>query len=696
MNFSNHQAALDLYSSESHPPTQLKYFKRTRLFHDSAISLPLEFPQPVVEKEKILNIINLIHFKNERIRIHFYVPQEDMDYLVESYTEPALSEEITCYWPLPYPEFSLQEYEFRHLLLVKENEIFAISVSLKKITKDSIVLRLSEAGISLEQRKMRRYLSHSREVEIRQGQVLLKGELKDFNSDAIRIRIRNEFQFHLSDIRLDREIKLTISHENDVLLSDYFSILRLCQENYELDFICKRQDRLVTDSESILKLRDSRLKLTPQPIAVFKHPFLKKRTEREIVDLSNSGCSLRESKGECILIPGMIIPELKIQFAGAFEITCQARIMYRRESEGNYLFGIAFLDMDLRDYTMLANVNFNALEPNAFLSKRVNLDALWEFLFDTGFIYPKKYQLIGSARDNFKRTYRLLYDLCPEIARHFTYEKNGRIFGHVSMIKAYSRSWLCHHLAARPMDGKIVGMKALRQILHYINSISKMPSSNTDFILAYYQPKNEFADRVYGEFTRELGNLHASSLDLFAYSIFSAGAKKELPNGFSVEKSSEADLLKFEKFYEEVSGGLFLESTGLKQRCMVDRTLKDSFSKIGFRRNCSIFSLRHKKEPVAILIIEESDFGLNLSEILNGIKVFIIDPQLKWDILSSALNQVSERFHSNEIALLIYPNTYLKSQKNVEFKEYQLWILNLVEYARHYTGYMSKKFRIKF
>ena len=62
---------------------------------------------------------------------------------------------------------------------------------------------------------------------------------------------------------------------------------------------------------------------------------------------------------------------------------------------------------------------------NSYVCNDLDLDALWDFLFETGFIYPKKYALIHANKEQIKQTYQKLYTRSPEIARHFVYQENG-------------------------------------------------------------------------------------------------------------------------------------------------------------------------------------------------------------------------------------------------------------------------------
>ena len=85
------------------------------------------------------------------------------------------------------------------------------------------------------------------------------------------------------------------------------------------------------------------------------------------------------------------------------EMACSAQVIYSRETEDQgFRCGLAILDMSVASYSRLTHILTNALDPNAYISCEIDMEALWEFFFKTGFIYPKKYRLIQSHRDKFK------------------------------------------------------------------------------------------------------------------------------------------------------------------------------------------------------------------------------------------------------------------------------------------------------
>ena len=124
--------------------------------------------------------------------------------------------------------------------------------------------------------------------------------------------------------------------------------------------------------------------------------------------------------------------------------------------------------------------------------------------------------------------------------------------------------------------------------------------------------------------------------------------------------------------------------------------LRESFAKAGFKRDCQTYCLCNKDQQAAFFIINQSDLGLNLSELLNGIKIIILNKDLQWEIVTSSISKFNSIYHEDHIPLLIYPSTYAAEQGFVTDKNYQLWILKNDPYSDQFTEYMSDNFRMKY
>ncbi len=112
---------------------------------------------------------------------------------------------------------------------------------------------------------------------------------------------------------------------------------------------------------------------------------------------------------------------------------------------------------------------------------------------------------------------------------------------------------------------------------------------------------------------------------------------------------------------------------------------------MGFSGNGVLYALTQEQALKAVFIVNHSSPGLNLSELLNSIKVIVTAPTgLPWPVLATALSRLTPEFEAENVPLLIYPANYPTSQGLTVEKQYLLWILD-TQYGKEYLEYMEKK-----
>jgi hypothetical protein len=651
-----------------------------------------------INRQELSNTINYLHFMDKYALVHLGHPKFDESILVRANPEPCLGEKITCRWSEEHPsELDLENYQFMHLIIDDGQLMILAPGLLEKIDKKEITVQLPDVSYATGKRSTRRYVCRDIDVELIQGGFIAKGHLLDFNSNGFRIQVRPESYCSFHWFNPDALITVSLRQNNKVLFSGICRCIRH-QGGHQLREIVLTPTQSKIDLFKKRQIRNPRQCLTPSPTIIFNHPFLNKQIQREILNISTSGFSIYEKADESVLMPGMIIPELTIDFAGALKMKCTAQVIYRSEDQEDEIrFGLSILDMDLETYSRLTHLLSNTLEPHTFISSQVDMESLWEFFFETGFIYPMKYRLIQSHREDFKQTYRKLYQENPDIARHFTYQKNGHIYGHISMVRAYERAWMIHHHAAKAVDNQRSGFIVLKQIMHYLNDLYRLPSAKMDYVMCYFRPENKFPNIVFGGFARYLKNPRGCSMDLFSYlpyTSLSIGAP--LAKEWSLEECSSMDLWDLNRFYKYRSGGLLLDALGLDQEEPDDEPIEVIYSRFGFVRKWKAYSLKHRGELNAVLIVNQSDLGLNLSELLNGIKVVVTNPDdMPWNVLSVAIAQLTGVYRKDRVPVMFFPAEYVETHKVPHDKHYQLWILN-VQHGNEYIEYMHRKFRISY
>ena len=667
------------------------------LFQHKDLIHALESAHPVDQKD-LINTLNHIHFMDRYILAHFNHPKYEESILVRAYPDPCHGRKLTCHLlDENISGLKLKNYQFLHLVIDDGRSMILVPAILHEMSGNYLTIQLPDASYAVGQRQVRRYACHDVVVELIQSGFLARGELLNFSPIGFRVKVRAESSSTFHWFNSEALIVIHLRDDKQIFFSGLCRFIRQQGGLHDKEIVLIPTDEKIKRFKK-RQTRNPRQHLVPSPTIIFSHPFLKKRIQLEVSDISTSGFSVYEKVDEGILMLGMIIPELIIDFAGALQIECAAQVIYRsEEKEKGIRCGLAILEMDITTYNRLTHILANALDPHAYISSEVDMDALWEFFFEAGFIYPKKYRLIQSYRKDFKKTYQKLYQENPEIAQHFTYQKNGRIYGHISMVKAYERAWMIHHHAAKAMKGKRPGLMVLKQIMYYLNDMHRLPSAKTEYMVSYFRPENKFPDRVFGGFARDLENPRGCSMDLFyylPYTSLSLGTK--LPIRWSLQESSGRDLWELHRFYNHYSGGLLLDALDLEKKEPVKEPLEEIYNRLGFLRKWRTYSLNHDGELNAVLIVDQSDLGFNLSELLNGIKILVTNPEdLPWNILSIAIAQLTGVYHMKRVPILFYPAEYVQNKRVPYEKQYQAWVLD-VRYGNEYMEYMQRRFRITY
>jgi hypothetical protein len=420
----------------------------------------------------------------------------------------------------------------------------------------------------------------------------------------------------------------------------------------------------------------------------------------KVVDLSGSGFAVEENQNNSVLLPGMILPELELSFANSFNIKCRAQVVYRNnnetEKEGNWVkCGVALLDINIQDHAKLISILQQTQNENSYFCNRVDLDELWNFFFETGFIYPDKYEHIQKNKHQIKATYEKLYNNDSNITRHFIYQDNGRIMGHMAMLRYYKKTWLIHHHAARKSALNKAGLIVLDQIGRMGNNSHRLDSLHMEYLMCYYRPENKFPSRVFGGAANSIHDPKGCSIDTFAFYRHQRDLTRvaSLPESWQLIRASEVDLLELENFYQHVSGGLMLDATDLRPNCLSIDTLSEEYERLGLKRDRQLFALRQEDQLKAIVIVNLTDLGLNLSDLTNCIKIFVLDKNaLSADILNATLDILATKFQKTDMPALLYPAAYADEQSIAYEKRYNLWAFSL-QFSDQYFKYINRLLR---
>ncbi len=659
-----------------------------------------------ISRETLINRLNYLHFQSEPLTVLLTHQQNGRSVRLTAFPEACINEDFTCHWnsPLP-PGVDRGDFELRHLEVPHGHHILQVTLDKPELFNGGLTCKLPEVCHQLTSRRIRRHFCAEIEASVIQNGAIFSGSLEDFSAAAFRLELQAEPPQTFQWLKQDEPLTVIFTRAGQTLLSTPGQLLRnhgkRDQQTVVIAPALAQQSRFPAK-----KHRNRRLELRPAPEAVFTHPLTKDLIRLDVTDLSGAGMAVAEAPQEAQLLPGMLIDKLELRLADSFSLACQAQVVYCQsldDSDKNAPLrcGLAILDMEVSDHTRLLSLLHRADDRKKGVCPKIDLDQLWEFFFSSGFIYPQKYQALQSYRKEFKETYTKLYDSAPEIARHFIYQENSRIVGHMAMLRQFSNSWLIHHHAADRSHSHKAGMETLQLVGEAVNEAQALYSAHMDYVMCFFRPENRFPQRVFGGVAKHYDNPEDCSVDTFDYFHYHKDydLKWRDESGWELAPAKEDDRLDLEAFYQNKAGGLMLHGMDLSPQSQKDSELNDCYKKAGFQREQSLFALRKEGTTIALFMLLRTEVGLNLSNLTNAITVFVLDNKaLPREAFFTAVSMLASKYPHDEVPVLTYPPDYASSQSIEVEKQYNLWVLdcaNLDPYFEFCGNYFQRMNRTK-
>ncbi len=646
---------------------------------------PVDEKKRTIDQKYLVNKLNYLNFQDKTIAINFKHKKYNRFVSLKAKPLPCSNGQLDCLWSKQTRIHKiLSTFELHNFVVSDGKKLLIVKPEIIDINDKGIWFRLPEKCSEAIIQKVKRHHCRDLKVQLIQNSAVFHGSIVDFSTDFFRAKVSaippQTFQW----INTEATVNMVLSDGADMLYSEECKILEqtggLKDRYFKLKPLNHQIQRFAPK-----EFRSIRQKVVPSPNAVFDHPFTGKSVDLKIIDLAGSGFSVEEDIENAVLLPGMIIQDLTINFANSCRVKCKAQVIYKQTKEDNgdnnsAKCGLAFLDIDPNDHMMLSSILHQANDRNSYLCNKVDMDALWDFFFETGFIYPKKYEYIKANKDKIKETYKKLYSENPSIGRHFIYQDKGVIMGHMSMLRFYEKSWMIHHHAARKSAMVKAGLSVLEQIGRFTYESHLLYSIHMDYLFCYFRPENRFPNYVFGGIAKNIKNPKGCSLDMFAYFHHKKVhvGEKSITKVWSLTKTQPEDLKALENFYDSESGGLMIQAHDLEPEIDRIKELSKEYQDLGFKKQRHLISLKKFDVLKAIIVVNISDIGLNLSDLTNCLKIFVLDQEdLSKDILNSILSLICSKFKQDEMPVLLYPVSYAENRSILYEKRYNLWILDM-------------------
>ncbi|MCD6580502.1 MAG: hypothetical protein J7K90_01765 [Desulfuromusa sp.] len=644
-----------------------------------------------IKQSQILNWINACHYQHTPLQITLEHIDHKFDIVIYAQPMPTVSGEVSAKWikERSFPK-QLSSYQLKKIILSFGEKNYKIDPVGYHLEDEQIVFTLDNVLDVLTHRQVCRFSCQQEIVPtLTQNSLNFPCELVSFSVNSILVLLKETQGANSLWLNLNEAATISIVQGGRTIYSGTVSVKKKSETEYLL-----RLNHQPCARFQPRQYRTRRQKITPPPQMIFTHPITGKQNTVTVCDLGSVGLSIDEDSATQGLIPGLILPDVQIYHAAKLLMTCLLQVVYVQPFDDalKSRVGLTILDVAATEHLQMVNLVQQTRDPYVSINEQLDPGSVLKFFFESGFIYPFKYAKMVKEKDKYEKTYDIIYRQRVELERHVAYRVNGSICGHVSTIRIYRRSWMNHHLAAL-REIRLAGLRAVKAICEYQNDCYPLSSNKIKYVVSYYQPNNRFPKLVFGGYTDEINNLSKSSIDTFTYySDFEVfRGCRDIPEGWSLQPADPDDVQEFNGFYQHRFGGLLPDALDLTPEHYKSDEITALYKKNGLSRNRYIWALKNQGVLKVLIDVQNSDLGLNLSEITNATTCyFLTEKKFPLNVLQSALFSLSQEYHKWSHPVMLFPsNQELLPDIHLN-RQYSLWILNLTEGGESYMKWLYR------
>lgn len=414
-----------------------------------------------------------------------------------------------------------------------------------------------------------------------------------------------------------------------------------------------------------------------------EHPFFPgRRMEGQVFEVSTSGLSCLLEKTSFPIIPGMRFKNCSLQLPHrpprefVFEV---AHVEFRSDGTLNqFKLGGEFVSAPVE---LIKDVSAYSQEAAGGFIQDVSendLDLLWEFMFETNFIYQNKRRQIQNKSKEILETYHRLLSTDNPIVKKIVFKEDDEIKGHLSGIRFYDQAWIIQHLNALRSNQGSAAQAVLRSMVDFLYDAKAHSKNNIYYVMSFYRPDNLYPSILFGESANRINDKEKCVTHDFSFGLLNESKMEPAPaEGVSVDSPEAIDALV--KFLVEKKMTGFLRATGLANRNPLQLDIQNIFLSLNLKRERHILAYTHGESQV-IALCEVSSPGLNLSEITNSIYLFAdglndLEVQTASDAL---IAEVYRRYYAplDILPTILQPAGTERATSVTWSKIYTCWILS--------------------
>lgn len=342
---------------------------------------------------------------------------------------------------------------------------------------------------------------------------------------------------------------------------------------------------------------------------------------RPVVDLSYEGLSFLTEPGEDLVYPGLRQRVLEVALEGTAPVRLSGEVCNISSTAPGRRCGMTVRPVDAASARAWRALVESQLHPSTQVEGDWG-EATWQLFERSGY-----FRLPGKSPEDFE-------DLRPSHdatqARLWGRTRLGyrvvrpageAVEATLSVVKPYEGSWMAHQLARQPVPGvRSSAREALRDI--YLRGYEPTQADpDVRWFFAFCEANVRWVRFTKFDFATWYEDTGQSCLVPFRFMEGQVERTWEVPHGIEVASPTDAERTRFFEQVARTRPVAYREALDLvPERFGLERT-KARWGEAGLTRERELLVARHAGEPVALAVLETAHPGLNLFNVLDGVRL---------------------------------------------------------------------------
>ncbi|MBN8556023.1 MAG: hypothetical protein J0L93_11300 [Deltaproteobacteria bacterium] len=413
-----------------------------------------------------------------------------------------------------------------------------------------------------------------------------------------------------------------------------------------------------------------------------EHPFFPgRKIEGQAFEISGSGLSCMLEKTTFPIIRGMRFKNCQLQLPHCpprdfvFEV---AHVDFRSDGEVNqFKLGGEFISASVE---LIKDISNYAQKTSGGFVQDVteeDFDLLWEFMFETNFVYQNKRKQIQNKSKEILETYHRLLSTDNPIIKKLIFKENQEIKGHVSAVRFYDHAWIIQHLNALKASGTSAAQEVVMGIVNFFYDVRANNNTETFYVMSFYRPDNLYPAILFGESCKRINDPLKSTTYDFGFGSYKPIEDLKNPLAEKVSVDEPDSFIKLSDHLIRQNKIPFMRAVGLGTTTSPELKISKSYDGVQLHRERHLLSLSAEDNTVFGLV-ETSSAGLNLSELTNSIYLFSEgqNPEILRALTEAVLAKAYEAFFAPQnLQMVVLQPAHQERTSTVEWsKVYTCWI----------------------